>query len=180
MRCIPEEPEFGEGQLAEKAVWEALRNSLPDDFVLAHSVQVRDGPEHEIDCWSSGPALAWPPSRSRAAGQHRRRAVVPVGPLRGTQDPEPRGAVARAHSMPSRTGSRTSSDVALSSRCVYMVSLPYTDVPGDWAMAGCPRSLILDQTTAKSPAELVRRPSKTKAAAPPRWPRLSWNASSAS
>ena len=23
MRCIPEEPEFGEGQLAEKAVWDA-------------------------------------------------------------------------------------------------------------------------------------------------------------
>lgn len=38
-----------------------------------------------------------------------------------------------------------------------MVSLPYTAVPNDWAMAGCPRSLILDQTDSRSPAELVRR-----------------------
>lgn len=50
MRCIPEEPEFGEGHHAEKAVWTALRNSLPDDCVLAHSVHVRDGRhEYEID-----------------------------------------------------------------------------------------------------------------------------------
>jgi hypothetical protein len=45
----------------------------------------------------------------------------------------------------------------LSSRCVYMMSLPYTNVPGGWTMAGCPRSLILDQTESKSPAELVRQ-----------------------
>ncbi|WP_432396476.1 nuclease-related domain-containing protein [Pseudarthrobacter sp. L19] len=50
MKCIPEEPEFGEGQVAEEAVWKALKRSLPDDVVLAHSVQVRDGrAEHEID-----------------------------------------------------------------------------------------------------------------------------------
>jgi hypothetical protein len=50
LRCIPEEPEFGEGQLAEKAAWEALKNSLPDDVVLAHSVHIRDGRnEYEID-----------------------------------------------------------------------------------------------------------------------------------
>lgn len=30
----------------------------------------------------------------------------------------------------------------ISSRCAYMVSLPYTDVAADWIMAGCPRSLI--------------------------------------
>ncbi|MEV4990305.1 hypothetical protein MRBLMD1_002780 [Pseudarthrobacter sp. LMD1-1-1.1] len=45
----------------------------------------------------------------------------------------------------------------VSSRCVYMVSLPYTDVPSDWTMAGCPRSLILDRTGSKSPAELIRQ-----------------------
>lgn len=57
MRCIPEEPEFGEGQLAEKAVWAALKNSLPDECVLAHSVQVRDGRnEFEIDLLVLGPA----------------------------------------------------------------------------------------------------------------------------
>src|SRR6478736_3942307 len=50
MRCIPEKPEFGDGQLAEKVVWDALMRCLPDEVVLAHSVQLRDGrAEHEID-----------------------------------------------------------------------------------------------------------------------------------
>ncbi|WP_253905705.1 nuclease-related domain-containing protein [Arthrobacter sp. H5] len=56
MRCIPEEPQFADGQSAEPAVWETLRASLPDDAVLAHSVQVRNGrAEHEIDL-----LILWP------------------------------------------------------------------------------------------------------------------------
>ncbi|GAP54652.1 hypothetical protein AHiyo6_12170 [Arthrobacter sp. Hiyo6] len=64
MRCIPEEPEFGDGHVAEKAVWDALKNSLPDDVVLAHSVQLRDGRQNTRSTSSSyGPALAWLPLR---------------------------------------------------------------------------------------------------------------------
>ena len=37
-----------------------------------------------------------------------------------------------------------------------MVSFPYTDVPRDWEMAGCPRSLVLDKDDTASAAELVR------------------------
>ena len=49
-RCIPEDPDFSVGQSAERAVWERLRAELPDDAVLAHSVQARLGTnEHEID-----------------------------------------------------------------------------------------------------------------------------------
>lgn len=41
---------FCEVHHAEKAVWTALKDSLPDDCVLAHSVHVRDGRnEYEID-----------------------------------------------------------------------------------------------------------------------------------
>ena len=81
VRCIPEQPEFGEGQSAERAVWEALRNSLPDDCVLAHSVQVRDGrAEHEIDllvlwpgvgmaaCGYACGGLLEPPRRTKCPG----------------------------------------------------------------------------------------------------------------
>ncbi|OUM41083.1 nuclease-related domain-containing protein [Arthrobacter sedimenti] len=50
MRSIPGEPDFTEAQSAEKVVWEKLRQDLPDDVVIAHSVQVRDGrAECEID-----------------------------------------------------------------------------------------------------------------------------------
>ncbi|MHC6219808.1 NERD domain-containing protein [Arthrobacter sp. MMS24-S77] len=158
MRCLPEEPEFGDGQLAEKAVWDALRKSLPDDVVLAHSVQVRDGrAEHEIDLLVLWPGVGiaaievkggqvsiadgqW--YQSDRHGKHKIQS-----PIAQSQS----SLHAFKNWLEKQLGSR------LSSRCAYMVSLPYTAVPNDWAMAGCPRSLILDQTDSKSPAELVRR-----------------------
>jgi hypothetical protein len=158
MRCIPEEPEFGEGFHAEEAVWTALKVSLPDDCVLAHSVQVRDGRnEYEIDL-----LVLWPGVGMAAIEVKGGQVSVSDGQWyqsdrsgkRKIQSP-----VAQSQSslhalknwLENQLGSR------LSSRCVYMVSLPYTDVPGDWTMAGCPRQLILDQTDSKSPAELVRQ-----------------------
>lgn len=158
MRCIPEEPEFGEGLHAEKAVWTALKDSLPDDCVLAHSVQVRDGRrEHEIDLLVLWPGVGiaaievkggqvtvgngqW--HQSDRSGKHKIQSPVAQ-------------SQSSLHALKNWLGVQLGSPV--SSRCAYMVSLPYTNVPGDWTMAGCPRSLFLDQTDSKSPAELVRQ-----------------------
>lgn len=158
MRCIPEDPEFGEGQLAEKAVWTALKNSLPDECVLAHSVHVRDGRnEYEIDLLVLWPGVGMAAIEvkgglvSIANGQwyqsdrnQKRKIQSPVAQSQSSLH-------ALKNWLENQLGSR------LSSRCVYMVSLPYTDVPGEWTTAGCPRSLILDQSQSKSPAELVRQ-----------------------
>jgi hypothetical protein len=158
MRCIPEDPEFGEGFHAEKAVWTALKNSLPDDCVLAHSVQVRDGRnEYEIDL-----LVLWPNVGMAAIEVKGGQVSIADGQWYQSDRNQKRkiqSPVAQSQSslhalknwLENQLGSR------LSSRCVYMVSLPYTDVPRDWAMAGCPRSLILDQTDSKSPAEQVRQ-----------------------
>ena len=158
MRRIPEEPEFSEGQLAEKAVWTALRNSLPDDVVLAHSVQVRDGrSEHEIDIlvlWPNvgmaaievkGGQVSINDGQWYQSDRNQKRKIQ--SPLAQSQS----SLHALKNWLADQLGSR------VSSRSVYLVSLPYTDVPSDWAMAGCPRPLILDQTDSKSPAELVRQ-----------------------
>ena len=49
-RCYPQDPHFTDKGGAEKAVFEALRDALPEDALLFHSVQLRDGSaEHEID-----------------------------------------------------------------------------------------------------------------------------------
>jgi hypothetical protein len=158
MRCIPEEPEFGEGQLAEKAVWDSLKKSLPDDVVLAHSVHVRDGRnEYEIDLLVLWPGVGMAAIEVKggqvtvADGQwyqsdrsNKRKILSPVAQSQSSLH-------ALKNWLEDQLGSR------LSSRCVYMVSLPYTKVRNDWAMAGCPRSLILDQSDSHSPAELVRR-----------------------
>ena len=42
-RCYPQDPEFTDKGGAEKAVFEALRDALPEDALLFHSVQLRDG-----------------------------------------------------------------------------------------------------------------------------------------
>jgi hypothetical protein len=157
MKCIPEEPEFGDSQLAEKVVWEALKKSLPDDVVLAHSVQVRDGrAEHEIDILVLWPgvgmaAIAVKGGRlsvengqwyqSDRSGAHRIQS--PVAQSQGS-----------LHAFKNWIGRQLGTP--LTSRFTYMVSFPYTEVPRDWEMAGCPRTLVLDQTDVGSPADLIR------------------------
>jgi hypothetical protein len=157
MRCIPEEPEFDDGQLAEKSVWTALKDTLPDDVVLAHSVHVRDGRnEYEIDL-----LVLWPGVGMAAIEVKGGKVSIDNGQWYQSDRSgkhKIKSPVAQSQSslhalkdwLEDQLGTR------LSSRSAYMVSLPYTDVAHDWTMAGCPRSLILDQTESKSPAELVR------------------------
>ncbi|MCX6499538.1 MAG: NERD domain-containing protein [Arthrobacter sp.] len=157
MRCIPSEPLFGDGQIAEKVAWDALKESLPDDAVLAHSVQVRDGrAEHEIDILVLWPGVGmaaievkggrisvdngqW--TQSDRSGVHKIQS--PVAQSQGS-----------LHAFKNWIGRQLGTP--LTSRFAYMVSLPYTDVPRTWEMAGCPRSLVLDREDTVSAAELVR------------------------
>lgn len=157
MRLIPEEPEFSDGQLAEKVLWRTLKESLPDDAVLAHSVQLRDGrAEHEIDL-----LILWPGVGLAAIEVKGGLVSVENGQwyqsdrsgLRKIQSPvaQSQGSM---HAFKNWIASQTGT--LLSSRFTYMVALPYTSVPEKWSMAGCPRTLVLDQAGCKSPAELVR------------------------
>lgn len=157
MRCIPKEPEFSDGQLAEKVVWDALKKSLPDEVVLAHSVQVRDGrAEHEIDILVLWPGVGmaaievkggllsvqngqW--HQSDRSGAHKIQS--PVAQSQGS-----------LHAFRNWIGGQLGTP--LTSRFAYMVSFPYTEVPRVWEMAGCPRTLVLDKKDTASAAELVR------------------------
>jgi hypothetical protein len=157
MKCIPEEPQFGDGQVAEKAVWDALKNSLPDDVVLAHSVQVRDGrAEHEIDI-----LVLWPGVGMAAIEVKGGRVSVDNGQwlqsdrsgVHKIQSPvaQSQGSL---HAFKNWIGRQLGTP--LTSRFAYMVSVPYTDIPRDWEMAGCPRSLVLDKDDTASATDLVR------------------------
>lgn len=163
-RCIPEDPDFSVGQSAERAVWERLRAELPDDAVLAHSVQARLGTnEHEIDLLVLWPGVGlaaievkggrvsasggtW--SQSDARGSHRIQ--NPLAQSQGSMHAFQRW-------IEERTGSR------LSSRFAYLACLPYTDVPAGWESAGSPRSLFLDRRDVGGPlAETLRRVIETQ------------------
>ena len=156
MRCIPEEPDFGDGQVAEKVVWEALKNSLPDDAVLAHSVQVRDGArEFEIDLLVLWPRVGIAAIEvkggqiSVADGQWYQSDRSGKRPLESPVVQSQGSTHAFKNWIEAQLGSR------LTSRFAYMVSLPYTDVPPDWD-GRSPRTLVLDRANTTSAAELVR------------------------
>ncbi|WP_246669948.1 NERD domain-containing protein [Arthrobacter zhaoguopingii] len=163
--CIPQEPEFSESQWAERAVWEVLRSSLPDDVVLAHSVHIRDGnAEHEIDILVLWPGVGlaaievkgglvtvengqWYQSGG-TSGRHR----LKEGPLAQSQ-----GSM---HAF--RNWISDELGTPLRSRFAYMACLPYTSLPQGWVMSGCPRPLFLDQGDLKSPADKIRRAIETQ------------------
>ncbi|MBG6183031.1 hypothetical protein IWX65_000978 [Arthrobacter sp. CAN_A214] len=163
MYCIPEEPDFGDGHAAERAVWEKLRACLPDDVILAHSVQVRNGSaEHEIDLLVLWPGVGlaaievkggqvgiergqW--YQSDRSGRHNIQS--PVAQSQGS-----------LHAFKSWIGNQIGT--ALTSRFAYLVCLPYTTVPADWTLSGCPRSLILDSGDLQSPAEKIRSAIETE------------------
>ncbi|MEV8181849.1 NERD domain-containing protein [Specibacter sp. NPDC078692] len=159
MRLIPPNPDFTEDQLAEKAVWDVLKLDLPDDVVLAHSVQVRHGrAEHEIDI-----LVLWP-GVGIAAIEVKGGLVTSEsgqwfqsGGLDGKrklQDPlaQSQGS---AHALKDWLADQMGS--LLTSRFVYMAAFPYSAMSQEWVKSGNPRALFLDQNDLKHPAEKLRR-----------------------
>ncbi|MFP5315113.1 MAG: NERD domain-containing protein [Actinomycetes bacterium] len=158
MRCIPEQPAFSDGQAAERAVWLKLRASLPDDVVLAHSVQVRHGrAEHEIDIlvlWP-GVGLAAIEIKGGLVGVERGQ-WWQSGGKNGKHNIQSPIAQSQSSAHAFRKWISDELGSPLTSRLVYMACFPYTAVAEAWSMAGCPRELVLDQQDLLSPAEKIR------------------------
>ncbi|ALE91409.1 hypothetical protein AOC05_01995 [Arthrobacter alpinus] len=164
MRCIPPEPDFAEGQLAEKAVWVALKASLPDDVVLAHSVQARHGrAEHEIDIlvlWPGVGMAAIEVKGGLVTNEHgqwfqsggkdgKHRLQDPLAQSQGSMH-------AFKEWITDQTGSK------MTSRFAYLAAFPYSAVPQDWVKSGNPRTIILDHADCKNPAEKIRHAIETE------------------
>lgn len=158
LRLIPPDPDFTEGQLAERAVWDALGAVLPDDVVMAHSVQVRHGrAEHEIDILVLWPGVGLAAIEVKGGlvtnengqwfqsggsdGRYRLR--DPLAQSQGS-----------AHALKDWLADQMGSPLA--SRFVYMAAFPYSVMSQDWVKSGNPRALFLDQNDLKNPAEKIR------------------------
>lgn len=157
-RSLPEEPEFGPGHEAERAVWEKLIAALPEDAVVAHSVQVRHGTaEHEIDLLILWPGVGiacievkgglvsvdggqW--YQSDKGGRHKIKSPVAQ-------------AQSAMHGFIEMAGNYLGTP--LTSRTIYLAAFPYTPVRSDWMMAGVPRCLVLDQQDLASGLGLAER-----------------------
>lgn len=146
VHCIPEEPDFPEKLTAERVVWEKLRESLPDDVVLLHSVSVRHGKsEHEIDLLVLWPNVGLAAIEVKGGvvscdqaqwyqsdRQGRHKIQSPMAQVQGA-------AHAFQDWISERMGTR------ISSRFAHIVCFPYTSVDQNWEMSGIPRELVIDQ-----------------------------------
>lgn len=145
-RCYPCEPEFADDRRAERTVWEALRDQLPDEAALFHSVGLLENDrEQELDL-----LIAWP-----GVGL----AVIEVKGGHVTRDAE--GWHQQSRGVRRQIGSpvvqaqdgqhvltrylERRAPAAARSRAAHLVALPFTSVPAGWEAPDCPRTLVLDK-----------------------------------
>src|SRR4051812_11794792 len=155
-RCYPPDPQFGEERRAERTVWEALREQLPEEAVLFHSVALKErDQDYEADLVVAWPGVGigvvevkggrithedgqwWQGDRE---GRHR------INPVEQAQD--------CVHVLPRSRQQRPTP--AANARSTYLVAFPHTDVPGTWELPGCPRGLVIDKGDLVKAAEIVR------------------------
>src|SRR5215213_7208616 len=139
----PDAPLFPEDGGAERTVWEALRDQLPDDAAVFAGVRLLDGPhEAEIDA-----LVAWPGvgvAALEVKGGHITRTAGAwyqgSGPERHRIDPL--GQVQRArHTLTEMLRERGLP--IRQARTAHLAVFPHTLVPHAWDSAEAPRSVIV-------------------------------------
>ena len=144
-RCYPPDPQFPPERHAERAVFEALRDQLPDECALFYSVGLlEDTHEHEADL-----VIAWPGAGvavlevkgghvTRERGQWFQESA---GRKHEIQNPVTQAQDCR-HVLQRYARRRGLRDVART-RFIHLVSFPYTAVPDGWEAPDCPRALVI-------------------------------------
>ena len=145
-RCYPAEPDFAEDRRAERAVWEALRDSLPEEAALFHSVALLEGErEQEIDLLVGWPGVGLAVLEVKgghvtrdAHGWHQesrgvRRAIG--SPVLQAQDGK--HVLTRYLQRHAASAGRA--------RAAHLVALPFTAVPADAEAPDLPRAMVLDK-----------------------------------
>jgi ATP:corrinoid adenosyltransferase len=158
-RCFPAEPDFAEERRAERAVWEALRDQLPDEAALFHSVALLEGErEQEIDLLVAWPGLGlaaievkgghvtrdgdgW---HQESRGQKRK-----IGsPVLQAQD---------GKKVLTRYLQQHSTTSAGRARAAHLVALPFTTVPTEFSAPDLPRTTMVAKDDLPTCADVVRR-----------------------
>ena len=140
-------------------MWEALRDQLPPEVALFHSVPlIEDDREYEIDL-----LVAWPGAGLAAlevkgghvtreegqwwqASQGNRRKIG--SPVLQSQD---------SRHVLVRYLQRYSTTSAGRCRTAHLVAFPFTTVPAELQAADLPRGMVLDKSDLPSAADVVRR-----------------------
>jgi hypothetical protein len=156
-RCYPSQPEFGPGRTAERRVWEVLRDQLPDDAALLHSVPMTmRAVEREADL-----VVAWPGVGvavvevkgghvSRHHGQWYQSSRSDTHPIR---DPVVQAQDCKhvLHRLLVQYGSE-----AAAARSAHLVAFPFTSIDPSWSYAGCARDMVIATNDLAAAADRVR------------------------
>jgi hypothetical protein len=156
-RCYPPEPEFGPGRTAERRVWEVLRDQLPDDAALLHSVaMIERAAEHEADL-----IVAWPGVGvavvevkgghvSRREGQWYQSSRSSTHPIK---DPVVQAQDCKhvLHRLLVQYGSQ-----AAAARSAHLVAFPFTHIGPGWSYAGCTRNMVIAKNDLATAADRIR------------------------
>jgi Nuclease-related domain len=156
-RCYPPEPEFGAGRTAERRVWEVLREQLPAEATLLHSVpMIERAEEYEADLVVGWPGVGVAVIEvkgghiSRDNGrwyQSDRGGTHPIAdPVVQAQD-----CKHVLHRLLVQYGSE-----AAAARFAHLVAFPFTGISPGWSYAGCPRDMILASSDLPAAAERIR------------------------
>src|ERR1700712_455386 len=157
-RCYPPEPVWPPERPGERAVFDALRAQLPDEWSLFSSVGLTERcEEREIDI-----LVAWPghglaaievkggtvshEQRQwwQASGNQKHKIQNPV-----TQAQDAKHALLRFIGR--------SSPALRSVKAAHLVAFPYTSISANWTAPDCPRDMALGKGELPKAAEAVLR-----------------------
>jgi hypothetical protein len=154
---VPIHPVFGDGGRAERTVWEVLRDQLPDEAVLFHSLRLQERQrEYEADIVVLIPDAGWAVIEVKG-GSVRRREGVWEQRQEGLWRPiDPVGQAQDCRHVLQRYLARHGSQ-ATHSRAVHLVALPDSKVDDRFESPGLPRSLLIDRQDLKQVVHKLSR-----------------------
>jgi Nuclease-related domain/PhoH-like protein len=156
-RCYPPAPEFGPGRTAERRVWEVLREQLPADAALLHSVpMIERAEEYEADLvvgWPGVGVAVIEVKGGQISRDHGLWYQSDRGGAHPIEDPVVQAQDCKhvLHRLLVQYGSEASA-----ARFAHLVAFPFTGVSPGWSYAGCPRDMILASSDLPAAAERIR------------------------
>jgi hypothetical protein len=144
-KLVPAHPLFGDGERGERAVWEALRDQLPDDAVLFHGLRLQERQhEYEADLVVLLPGIGWVVIEVKGGDVRRRDGVWEQRQQGQWHRIDPVGQAQDCRHVLQRSLARYASQ-AEHSRAVHLVALPHRDADNTFEGPGLPRALLIDR-----------------------------------
>lgn len=156
-RLYPADPVFRDDVGAERTVWEALRDQLPDDVALFAGVGLQDGAtEREIDLLVAWPGVGLAVVEVKGGHVTREGGAWWQGSGVDRHPIEPVHQVQQARHVLHELLRQSGLDAAWA-RTAHLVAFPHTYYGREWGAPELPRTMLLDRDDVAHAAGVVKR-----------------------